>query len=324
MRRAAVRETYSSACASSTTSVNHARPSARPSSVEGISPKRSERIAGDIHSGVSAVACTKAWPSLSRTRKRVPAERSSSSTQRRSSRRSAMRSMSMPAKTFSRARVATALSRSCSTLTPGNRSCAERGAATARGLRVGIANDELRAAERFGVVDLGAGEVLQRKRIHHQGHAFTRHGKIVFGLFLVEREAILEARTTAAADIHAQLEAGIAFLFDQFVHLAGGGFSEDERRAARPIVRCRTRGHGEWVVHTAHNGAVPCQVKPRSGPGRTRSRPGPAAGWWVGPGGSSSRPPGHPRPFPVLGPGRRRRSGPAEPFPAAPPRRYRR
>src|SRR5579875_2036795 len=64
----------------------------------------------------------------------------------------------------------------------------EGGTAAAGGLGVRVADDELRTAEVLGVVDLGAGEVLQRERIDQQGDAFTGEREIVFRLRFVESE----------------------------------------------------------------------------------------------------------------------------------------
>src|SRR5207342_583425 len=58
--------------------------------------------------------------------------------------------------------------------------------------------------------------------------AFHRH--VVLAPGFVELEAVLEARATAALDVHAQLELRIAFLGDQLAHLGGGGRRELQRR----------------------------------------------------------------------------------------------
>src|SRR3546814_6308811 len=88
----------------------------------------------------------------------------------------------------------------------GGASGGERGAAAAGGLGVRVADHELRAAEVLGVVDLRAAEVLQRQRIAQQGDAIALDRQVVLGLGLVEGEAVLEAGTATAGDVHPQLQ----------------------------------------------------------------------------------------------------------------------
>src|SRR5690606_903771 len=92
----------------------------------------------------------------------------------------------------------------------------KRGSASAGGFRIRIADHELGPGERFVVVDLGTGQVLQAEWIDQQEHAIALDGEVIFGAFLVEGETVLESRTAAAADVDAQLEFRIAFLGDQF------------------------------------------------------------------------------------------------------------
>ena len=89
-----------------------------------------------------------------------------------------------------------------------------RPAAAGRG-GVRVADDELRALEVFAVVDLGAGEVLERERVDQQRHALVREFRVAVLDLLVEREAVLEARAAAAGDEHAQLQLRVALLADQ-------------------------------------------------------------------------------------------------------------
>src|SRR5207342_2439986 len=106
----------------------------------------------------------------------------------------------------------------------------EAAAAAAGGLRVGIADDELRALQAFAVVDFRTHQVLQAERIDEQRDAVAFHRHVVLAPRLVELEAVLEARAPAALDVHAQLELRIAFLGDQLANLGGGGRRELQRR----------------------------------------------------------------------------------------------
>ena len=90
-------------------------------------------------------------------------------------------------------------------------------------LAFGLRITNCEPTEVLGVVDLGAGEVLQRQRIDQQRHAVALHRKVVLGLGLIEGEAVLEPRASAAADIHAQLQRRVAFFGNQLVDLVRGG-----------------------------------------------------------------------------------------------------
>src|SRR5690606_22855759 len=158
-----------------------------------------------------------ARPSTSTTIRRAPFQvaRTRSGSERHSSRRSSAR----PAKRLRRLRSV-----------PGSRaSDRTRAAATAGGLRVRIADHELRAVQALAVVDLGAEQVLQAQRVDQQGDAVALHRDVVLGLVLIELEAVLEARTATAGDVDAQLEVGIAFLADQLADLRGRGRGEVQR-----------------------------------------------------------------------------------------------
>src|SRR5687768_9377347 len=82
----------------------------------------------------------------------------------------------------------------------------KRRAATAGGLRVRIADHELRAVESFAIVDFRAGEVLHAHRIDEQLHAEIFDAGIAILFLLVEFEAVLHPRTPSALHEHAQLE----------------------------------------------------------------------------------------------------------------------
>src|SRR5882672_1900763 len=79
----------------------------------------------------------------------------------------------------------------------------ERRAASAGSLSVRIADDELRAVEAFAVVDLRAGQVLNAHGIDQQLHAKIFDAGIAVLFLLVELEAVLHPRTTAALHEHA-------------------------------------------------------------------------------------------------------------------------
>jgi hypothetical protein len=72
----------------------------------------------------------------------------------------------------------------------------ERGAAATGGLGIRVADHELRAAQRFAVVDDRAGQVLQAERIDQQGDAVSDDGEVVLVLAFVEFESVLESGTT--------------------------------------------------------------------------------------------------------------------------------
>src|SRR5687768_2444437 len=105
----------------------------------------------------------------------------------------------------------------------------ERRPAAAGALRVGVLDHELRAFQALLVVDLGAREVLVAHRVDEQRDAILLHRGVVLVLDLVEREAVLEARTAAPGDEHAELELRVAFLVDQLLDLVGCAVAEDQR-----------------------------------------------------------------------------------------------
>src|SRR6187549_3533574 len=104
----------------------------------------------------------------------------------------------------------------------------ERGAASAGGLRVRIADHELRAVETFAVVDLRAGQVLDAHGIDQQLDAEILDAGIAVLFLLVELEAVLHSRAATALHEHAQLEVRVALAADQVADLAGGGIGEFE------------------------------------------------------------------------------------------------
>src|SRR5690606_18234562 len=97
----------------------------------------------------------------------------------------------------------------------------ERRAAAAGGRGVWVLDDELGALEIFLVVDLGTEQVLVAHGVDEQRDVTFLHGGVVLVHFLVERESVLEAGTTAALHEHAQLQLVVAFLLDQFPGLGG-------------------------------------------------------------------------------------------------------
>ncbi|CAK0763441.1 hypothetical protein CCP4SC76_3920018 [Gammaproteobacteria bacterium] len=105
---------------------------------------------------------------------------------------------------------------------------AKRGATAAGGAGIGIANDELGPLQAFGVVDLGAHQVLQAHGIDQQLDALRDDLGIPVLKHFVECETILESGATAALDIHPQHQAGIVFLLDQAGDLLSGGVGEDQ------------------------------------------------------------------------------------------------
>src|ERR1700720_1556095 len=82
-----------------------------------------------------------------------------------------------------------------------------------------ILDHELRALQPFLVVDFGADQILVAHRVDQQRDAVLFHRRIVLVDGLVERETLMEAGTPATGNEYAQLEVGIAFLFDQGSHL---------------------------------------------------------------------------------------------------------
>src|SRR5690242_1429553 len=105
--------------------------------------------------------------------------------------------------------VIAAFSQNCAPRDIAGSSDAERRSTAAGGLRVRIADHELRAVQAFGVVDFRAHQVLQAERIDDERDALLDHGKIVGGVRLIETEAVLEPRAAAAGDVDPQLEIGV-------------------------------------------------------------------------------------------------------------------
>src|SRR5690606_26695959 len=79
------------------------------------------------------------------------------------------------------------------------------------------------------VVHGRAHQVLQAERVNQQAHAIGIHRHVVFALFLVELEAVLETGTPAALDVHAQLERRVALALDQLLDLGRRGGGEIDR-----------------------------------------------------------------------------------------------
>src|SRR5690606_2589250 len=101
------------------------------------------------------------------------------------------------------------------------------------------------------------------------------------GLLLVEFEAVLEARAAAALDVHAQLEAGVSLLRDQFAHLARGRGGEIE-----PAFEGLVTGGGGKRIHVLRMGGAGAEFNRRR-----RNAPRPPTGRCVRP----------PRPAPAPG-----------------------
>src|SRR5690349_311912 len=109
-----------------------------------------------------------------------------------------------------------------------NASGRERRTAPAGGLRVRIADHELRAVQTFAVVDLRAGQVLDAHRVDQQLDALVLDAGVAVLLVLVELETVLHARAAATLDENPQLEIGVALAADEIADLACGGVGEDE------------------------------------------------------------------------------------------------
>ncbi len=75
-----------------------------------------------------------------------------------------------------------------------DRSHGERRTAAAGGLRVGIADHELRAVQALAVVHLRAHQVLQAQWIDQQGHVIGDDREVILALQFVEFESVLESR----------------------------------------------------------------------------------------------------------------------------------
>src|SRR6266853_1126158 len=124
--------------------------------------------------------------------------------------------------------------------------CGERRTATAGARRIGVFDHELRALEAFGVVDLGAGEILVAHRIDEQHHPVFLHHRVVVAFHFVESKTVLKSGAAATRDEHAQFQFGIAFLVDQLLDLIRGAVGENKRRGhlcdcihiSTPIANC--------------------------------------------------------------------------------------
>src|SRR5579863_8496432 len=121
---------------------------------------------------------------------------------------------------------------------------AERGPASAGGLRARIANDELRTLEIVAEIDLGAAQVLETHRIDQQLHALVLDAGVAVLDFFVEFEAVLQARAAATLHEYAQHELGIAFTGNQLADLARCRIGEKQRR-----LKAFGGGFGSSVVH---------------------------------------------------------------------------
>src|ERR1700722_1029263 len=121
---------------------------------------------------------------------------------------------------------------------------AERGPASAGGLRARIANDELRTLEIVAEIDLGAAQVLETHRIDQQLHALVLDAGVAVLDFFVEFEAVLQARAASTLHEYAQHELGIAFTGNQLADLARCRIGEKQRR-----LRAFGDGFGSSVVH---------------------------------------------------------------------------
>src|SRR6202049_1799198 len=102
-------------------------------------------------------------------------------------------------------------------------------AATGRG-GVWVANHELRAVEALAIIDLRTRQVLHAHRVDEQLHAQVLDAGIPVLDFLVELEAVLQARASPALHEHAQHELRIALALNQSPDLAGRGIGECQRR----------------------------------------------------------------------------------------------
>src|SRR5476649_1966664 len=115
---------------------------------------------------------------------------------------------------------------------PGNESGAERGPASAGGLRARIANDELRTVEVVAEIDFRAAQVLEAHRVDQQLDAMVLDAGVAILDLFIELEAVLQSRAAAALHEYAQHQLRIAFTGDQFTNLAGGRIGKQQRRLA--------------------------------------------------------------------------------------------
>src|SRR5216684_845450 len=146
--------------------------------------------------------------------------------------------------------------------------CGERRTATAGARRVGIFDYKLCALETFGVVDLGAGEILVAHRVDEQHHPVFLHHRVVVAFHLVESKTVLKSGAATAGDKHAQLQFGVAFLVDQLLDFVCGAVGENKRgghlcdciHVSTPVANCSIIGPGPGTVNRAtqlHGAAAP-------------------------------------------------------------------
>src|SRR3984957_20835650 len=121
---------------------------------------------------------------------------------------------------------------------------AERGPASAGGLRARIANDELRTLEIVAEIDLGAAQVLETHRIDQQLHTLVLDAGVAVLDFFVEFKAVVQARASAALHEYAQHELRIAFTGNQLADLARSRIGEKQWR-----LKGFRHGLGRSVVH---------------------------------------------------------------------------
>jgi hypothetical protein len=111
-----------------------------------------------------------------------------------------------------------------------------------------VLDDELGAFEVVLVIDLCADQVLVAHRVDQQGDAVLYHRGVIVVHDLVEGEAVLEARATAALHEDAQFQVGIALFLDQLGDLLRGAVGEvDGRRHGVLLLRAMQFsdcGHG--------------------------------------------------------------------------------
>src|SRR5258707_1103592 len=150
--------------------------------------------------------------------------------------------------------------------------CGERRTATAGARRIGVFDDELRALEAFGVVDLGADEILVAHRVDEQHYPVFLHHRVVVALHFVESKAVLKPGAAATRDKHAQLQFGVAFLVNQLLDFVRRAVSENKRgghlcdsiHISTPVTACFIIGSAPDTVNlTSHlDGAAAPVFKP--------------------------------------------------------------
>src|SRR5471032_2581759 len=106
----------------------------------------------------------------------------------------------------------------------------KRRAATAGGLGARIANHELRAVQTFAVIDLGAAEILEAHRVDQQLDALVLDAGVAVLDLLVEFEAVLQPRASAALHEHAQHEIRVALSGKQGTDLLRSRIGENQWR----------------------------------------------------------------------------------------------